>query len=147
MKRLKLKKSITIATVALSMSLASGFAAATSAEALAKVPADAVNVPNPVEADEDAIKKVFKKSYKKKCKKCHGSKGNGKGPGAKGMEPPPPDWTAGTPATDGQLYWLIMNGSEGTEMKGWKAGLAKPGKEVSEEEAWIMVHIIRGFEK
>ncbi len=143
----RLKKSITIATVALSMSLAAGFAAATSEETLAKVPAEAVGLTNPVEADDDAIKKVFKKGYKKKCKKCHGSKGNGKGPGAKGMEPPPPDWTAGSSATDGQLYWLIMNGSKDTEMKGWKAGVAKKGKEVSEEEAWTMVHIIRGFQK
>jgi mono/diheme cytochrome c family protein len=109
-----------------------------------KVPADAKGVENPVENDDDVLK-AAKKVYKKKCKKCHGSKGNGKGPGAKDMDPMPPDWTAGIDATDGELFWITMNGSADTEMKGWKAGSAKAGKEVSDEQAWGLVHYMRSL--
>ena len=125
----RLKKSITLVAVALSMSLATGIVAA----------ADC--------GDEDAIKTVQKKVYKKKCKKCHGGKGNGKGPGAKGMDPAPPDWTAGTESDDAKLLQIIMEGSKDTEMKGWKAGVAKPGNEVSDDEANSLVCIIRSFQK
>ncbi len=125
----RLKKSITILAVALSMSLASGMAVAVDCD------------------DEDVIKTVEKKVYKKKCKKCHGKKGNGKGPGAKGMDPAPPNWVAGTDTSDADLYKVTMEGTEGTEMKGWAAGTAKPGKEVSEDEAHALVCIIRAFKK
>ena len=125
----RLKKSITILAVAISMSLASGMVAAVDCD------------------DEDVIKTVEKKVYKKKCKKCHGKKGNGKGPGAKGMDPAPGDWTAGSDKSDGELYKVIMEGSPDTEMKGWAAGTAKPGKEVSEDDANTLICIIRAFKK
>jgi len=125
----RLKKSITIVAVALSMSLATGIVAAADCD------------------DEDAIKTVAKKIYKKKCKKCHGKKGNGKGPGAKGMDPAPPSWTGGTDKSDADLYKTIMEGSKDTEMKGWAAGTAKKGKEISEDDAHTLVCIIRNFKK
>ncbi len=128
----RLKKSINIAAaiaVALTMGLTTGLAVAADCD------------------DEDAVKTVQKKVYKKSCKKCHGSKGNGKGPGAKGMDPAPPDWTAGTEKSDDDLYQIIMEGSKDTEMKGWKAGVAKAGKEVSEDEAHTLVCIVHGFKK
>jgi len=128
----RVKKSINIAAavaVALSMGLTTGIAVAADCD------------------DEDALKTVMKKEYKKKCKKCHGSKGNGKGPGAKGMDPAPPDWTGGTDTSDDDLYKIIMEGSPNTEMNGWAAGTAKPGKEVSEDDAHSLVCIIRNFQK
>jgi len=128
----RLKKSINLAAavaVALSMGLTTGIAVAADCD------------------DEDAIKTVMKKEYKKKCKKCHGSKGNGKGPGAKGMDPAPPDWTAGTDSDDAKLVQVIMEGTKDTEMKGWAEGTAKKGKHVSEDAAGSLVCIIRGFKK
>jgi len=128
----RVKKSINIAAavaVALSMGLTTGIAVAADCD------------------DEDAVKTVMKKEYKKKCKKCHGSKGNGKGPGAKGMDPAPPDWTGGTESDDAKLFDVIMNGTPDTEMKGWKEGVAKAGKEVSEDDAHTLVCIIRSFQK
>ncbi len=112
----------------------------------AKAPAEAKSQANPVEVS-DEVMAAAKKVYKKKCKKCHGSKGNGKGPGAKDMDPMPPDWTSGIDLTDGELHWFTMNGCEGTEMKGWKAGSAKPGKEITDEQAWALVHYIRSLVK
>ncbi len=109
-----------------------------------QVPADAKAATNPVEVDDDVMA-AAKKVYKKSCKKCHGTKGNGKGPGAKDMDPMPPNWTGGIDMTDGELFWLTMNGSKDTEMKGWKAGSAKPGKEITDEQGWGLVHYIRSL--
>ena len=110
------------------------------------VPADAKSATNPVEVD-DEVMAAAKKIYRKSCKKCHGTKGNGKGPGAKDMDPMPSDWTGGIEGTDGELHWIIMNGSKDTEMKGWKAGVAKPGKEITDEQSWGLVHYIRSLVK
>jgi len=63
------------------------------------------------------------------------------------MDPLPPDWTKGIDLSDGELHWAIMNGCKDTEMKGWKAGSAKPGKEVTDEQAWGLVHYIRSLVK
>ncbi len=111
-----------------------------------KAPPEAKAQENPVEATDEVLAQA-KKVYRKSCKKCHGSKGNGKGPGAKDMDPLPPDWTQGIDFTDGELHWFTMNGCEGTEMKGWKAGAAKPGKEITDEQAWGLVHYMRTFVK
>lgn len=134
-----LKRNITVAAA-----LAATCLFSPAAFAAPEVPADAKAVENPVEADDDVLK-AAKKIYKKKCKKCHGSKGNGKGPGAKDMDPMPPDWTAGIERTDGELHWLTMNGSKDTEMKAWAAGKAKKGKELSDEQVWGVVHYIRSL--
>ncbi len=142
---MKLKKSTSI--VALALLSVCLFATNVSATDLGQVPAAAKSMVNPVDADDEAIMKKAKKKYKRSCKKCHGSKGNGKGPGAKDMNPMPPNWTKGIKATDGELFWITMNGSKDSEMKGWKAGTAKKGKEFSEEEAWAVVHYIRSFVK
>ena len=120
----QLKKCITIAAVALSLSLTTGIVAA---------------------SDCEDIGKDVKKIYKKSCKKCHGKKGNGKGPGAKGMDPAPPNWVGGTDKSDAELVKIIMEGTKDTEMKGWAEGTAKKGKEVSPEQAESLVCIIRNF--
>jgi len=117
--------------VAVSLSLTAGIAAA-------------------VECDEDVVASV-KKIYKKNCKKCHGKKGNGKGPGAKDMVPAPPNWTADTDMSDDDRIKAIMEGTtkdgKPTEMKGWAAGVAKKGKEVSDEQAAALVCKIHTFKK
>jgi mono/diheme cytochrome c family protein len=48
------------------------------------------------------------------CASCHGPEGDGRGPDAASLVPPPRDFTcAATMAalTDGQLFWIIENGS------------------------------------
>ena len=76
------------------------------------------------------------------CKTCHGVKGNGKGE---------PDFES-TPAarnftcvktmetlTDGQLFWIIRNGSPNTSMFGFP--------DLSDKQVWQLVHYIRQFAK
>jgi len=75
------------------------------------------------------------------CKLCHGSRGNGNGSLARRMEPPPRNFTCGSvmqDLPDGQLFWVIQNGSRGTAMPAHKFSLGK-------EQIWQLILYIRRF--
>ncbi|SVE12244.1 uncharacterized protein METZ01_LOCUS465098, partial [marine metagenome] len=58
------------------------------------------------------------------CKVCHGSVGNGMGMMAPGLNPPPRNFTCATTMdeiSDGQMFWIIKNGSSGTGMLAYKS--------------------------
>jgi mono/diheme cytochrome c family protein len=86
-------------------------------------PADYLAKKNPyllaeVSQDKKFIKKIGR-MFKRKCQKCHGKKGDGKGSRAADFTIKPiafaqPGYLQGR--LDGQLYWIIENGSPGTEM-------------------------------
>ena len=108
-------------------------------------PQDYLDMENPI--DEDDVDEDFLKNpgklYKRKCKKCHGTEGDGEGSAADDMEIKPTDFTAPgylEGKSDGQLFWIIEVGSEGTEMEGFgpdsDAGL-------SEEKLWELVSYMR----
>ena len=78
------------------------------------------------------------KSYN--CSVCHGVKGDGKGPLASQYNPPPRNFSCkdtvnGIP--DGQLFWIIRNGSPGTAMP--------PSKDLTDEQVWQLVHYLRNI--
>jgi mono/diheme cytochrome c family protein len=104
-----------------------------------------VNPINDEEVDEKFLKKAGK-LYKRKCRKCHGEKGDGKGPNAENFVIMPAAFsTPGYLATrkDGQLFWIMMNGSDGTEM-----APVGPDSDVglSEEKLWqLIVYLRRTF--
>jgi hypothetical protein len=68
-------------------------------------------------------------SYKHHCAVCHDEKGDGKGPQAAGLRPPPRDFTkgvykfrstpGGTLPTDEDVWKTISNGLHGTAMVPW----------------------------
>ncbi len=106
-------------------------------------PAEYLAMENPFEADDEDVLKAAKRIYKRKCKKCHGTAGDGKGSAADEIEIKPTAFhVAGyfEKTKDGQLYWIIEKGSEGTEMEGYG-----PGTDVnlSEEDMWKLVTFIR----
>ena len=73
------------------------------------------------------------------CKNCHGTSGDGKGMMAVGLTPPPRNFTCaqtinGVP--DGQLFWIIKNGSPGTGMPSFKNHL-------NDTQAWQLIHYVR----
>lgn len=75
------------------------------------------------------------------CKLCHGSRGNGNGNLARNMEPPPRNFTCGKvmkDLSDGQLFWIIQNGSSGTAMPAHKFSLSK-------EQIWQLILYVRSF--
>ncbi len=72
------------------------------------------------------------------CVTCHGKDG-------KGVEIPghsPRDFTDAKwqmARTDGELMWVLRNGSPGTGMP------VRVGKVLSEDEGWTVIHFIRTF--
>jgi hypothetical protein len=69
------------------------------------------------------------RSYVQYCRACHGDKGDGKGPAAMGLRPPPRDFTQGTfkfgavqggeLPNDEDLERIIRSGLHGTAMLAW----------------------------
>ena len=108
-------------------------------------PQEYLDMENPVDeddVDEDFLKKVGK-LYKRKCTKCHGADGDGKGSAAGEIVIKPTAFNAPgymEERKDGQLFWIMLYGSEGTEMKDFgpdsDAGL-------SEEKLWELVSFLR----
>ena len=100
------------------------------------------NLRNPLPPTAENInlgKGLFlKKAKPMPCKMCHGANGDGQGPLAKKFKPHPRDFTCaktihGVP--DGQLFWIIRNGSPGTAMKGFKT--------LSDDQIWQIILYIR----
>jgi len=76
------------------------------------------------------------------CMNCHGTKGDGEGPMGAALNPRPRNFTCGETMkdiSDGQLFWIIKNGSPGT---GMMAFLGMPDNQV-----WQMIQYIRTLAK
>ena len=109
-----------------------------------QAPAKIYKQSNPLEATSENLS-AGEQLYNKKakplaCAKCHGAKGEGKGEMAAGMNPPPRDFACKAmmqDIPDGQLFWVIKNGSKGTGMMGFKS--------LSDNQIWQLVSYIRQF--
>jgi mono/diheme cytochrome c family protein len=72
------------------------------------------------------------------CVTCHGKDGKGiKIPGHSPRDFTDKKWQEAR--TDGELMWVLRNGSPGTSMP------VRVGKVISEEEGWSAIHFIRTF--
>lgn len=101
---------------------------------------------NPLKSTADIIsagEKLYASGAKPlACVQCHGATGKGDGKMAMGMEPKPRDFSCQAmmkDIPDGQLYWVIKNGSKGTGMMGFNA--------LKDEEIWQVVSYIRKLSK
>lgn len=72
---------------------------------------------NPLPATAEHLergRRLYEHDAKPNCRQCHGAKGEGNGPAAVALEPPPRNFTCtvtmGT-IPDGQLFWVIEQGS------------------------------------
>ena len=99
---------------------------------------------NPLEATPENIlagKELYTKGAKPlACVQCHGILGSGKGKMARGMTPKPRDFSCQAMMKnipDGQLFWVIKNGSKGTGMMGFKI--------LTDNQIWQTVSYIRQF--
>ncbi len=110
----------------------------------AKAPGKFQSMTNPLPASKSHIKAgetLFQQSAKPlACAQCHGAQGDGNGVLGAALVPPPRNFTCGSmmsEISDGQLYWIIKNGSIGTGM------MAFPG--LPDEEVWQLIHYIRSI--
>ncbi|MFQ5444094.1 MAG: c-type cytochrome [Nitrospinales bacterium] len=74
------------------------------------------------------------------CKVCHGENGNGIGMMAQGLAAMPRNFTCAETmkkVTDGQMYWVIKNGSP--------TGGMPPYKFLEENQIWQLIHYLRRF--
>ena len=98
---------------------------------------------NPLEAERAnrrAGKELYEDLSDPSCVVCHGEKGDGRGQLSGQFDPPPRNFAcastiAGVP--DGQLHWIIKNGSPGTAMP--------PFDYLSDEEIWQLVIYLRSM--
>lgn len=112
-----------------------------------RVPADqmaeAKGMKNKFEADADSIAKG-KALYDGKgtCFNCHGKTGDGQGEAGKILNPSPRDFTNckfHKKRKDGELFWVIKNGSPGTGM------VSLIPAAITEDEAWHIINYERSF--
>jgi len=90
----------------------------------------------------EAGKRLYYKDAKPTaCSLCHGIRGNGNGRLARGLNPPPRNFTCAVlmdAISDGQLFWIIKNGSRGTAMPNHRETL-------SDKQIWQLIRFIRQF--
>jgi len=109
----------------------------------AKAPDDFLSKTNPLSSSAavKAGKELFLKTAQPvACVMCHGEQGDGKGLMGAALVPPPRNFTCGAmmkDIPDGQLFWVIKNGSPGTGMMAF-GGLP-------DEQVWQLIHYIRSL--
>lgn len=106
-----------------------------------RVPADQIAAAkawkNPVKATPDNIakgKELF--TGKATCFTCHGNDGRGDGPAGAALDPTPRNFhnpKFASAKTEGEMRWVIMNGSPGTGMISYVPGI------ISEEEMNLII--------
>lgn len=89
------------------------------------VPQEWMELPSPYPATEVSLKRG-KLTYERFCIGCHGPVGDGRGPAAKFMNPPPFNFTylrRWDGPVGGMIYHQVMNGITGTTMPPFKTEL------------------------
>lgn len=105
-----------------------------------QAPESLYNATNPLENSSENIEKgrlLFQLDAQPSCTMCHGS-GDGLGMMSSGLNLPPRNFTCKETMDkipDGQLFWIIKNGSPGTGMPAFD-GLA-------DRQIWQLIHFIR----
>jgi cytochrome c553 len=110
-----------------------------------KAPDEFYNRVNPLANTADNIEKgrlLFQGDVQPSCVMCHGSKGDGTGGFGAEMTPKPRNFTCTEtmkPIPDGQLFWIIQNGSPNTGMP--------PFQSLQDEQIWQLILYLRSLER
>ncbi|SVD10311.1 uncharacterized protein METZ01_LOCUS363165 [marine metagenome] len=110
-----------------------------------KAPSSYIRKQNPLPATAKNVgrgKVLYQKEAKPTaCKMCHGIRGNGNGRLARGLKPAPRNFTCEETMrslSDGQLFWVIKNGSTGTAMPAHKFSLG-------DKDIWRIIYYLKSF--
>ena len=105
--------------------------------------ADAKAMKNPIpNTPENVAKGKALFEGKGTCFNCHGKEGKGDGPAGQILNPSPRNFTNckfHKKRKDGELFWVIKNGSAGTGM------VPLIPAAINEEEAWTIINYERSF--
>ena len=103
----------------------------------------AKSLTNPVEYSGEVIAEG-RAHFADHCATCHGNDGSGDTPMGRGMWPKAPDMRLAQTQnlSDGELFWIIENGTRFTGMPAWSTG-TKDGETAS----WHLVHFVRRLPK
>lgn len=109
----------------------------------AKAPEKYYNQANPLENNVDNIEKgrlLYQLDVQPTCTMCHGLKGDGFGMMGAGMNPPPRNFSCSETMDslpDGQLFWIIKNGSAGTGMPAFQ--------DLNNKQIWQLILYIKSL--
>jgi mono/diheme cytochrome c family protein len=110
----------------------------------AKAPEEFLQKANPLPSTAEVVnagKALFQQSAQPvACAMCHGNKGDGQGFMGAALVPPPRNFTCGKmmkDIPDGQLFWIIRNGSPGTGMMSFAV--------LPDDQVWQLIHYIRSL--
>ena len=102
------------------------------------VPPNFKTMKNPKKSDANSIN-VGKTEWNKSCKACHGAKGLGDGPKAKGLKTPAGDFSVDIKGeTDGELYYKTKTGRD---------EMPKYDKKIADDDIWHLVNFMRSLQK
>jgi len=93
-------------------------------------------IENTVAATKNSVV-AGKKIYSQKCAVCHGAKGDGKGVKAKGLNPPPLDYT------DNKMMSFYTDGDLFREIDKGRGQMPSFAKMLTEKDRWNLVNYIR----
>jgi len=108
-----------------------------------KAPEEFYSRTNPLENTPDNIEQgrlLFQLNTQPTCVLCHGSQGDGTGGFGTNLSPPPRNFTCTETMkdiSDGQLFWVIRNGSPDTGMP--------PFQDLQDEQIWKLILFIRSL--
>ena len=107
-------------------------------------PAKFAELKNPLEATEKRIKKgevlFIDTAQPMQCLHCHGARGDGTGELGLQADPPARNFTCTETmksVSDGQMFWAIKNGIEGTAMPAYP--------DLADWQIWVLIHYVRQF--
>lgn len=113
--------------------------------------AEARAMVNPVPATADSVSWGVELYQEIGCNGCHGDSGSLDGPAFAGMYPSPRNLTNGawqSARTDGELYYVIVNGVEGTLMPPLREMLKTPeAPVVTDDDIWHVINFIRSLDR
>ncbi|MEK9628271.1 MAG: c-type cytochrome [Nitrospinota bacterium] len=109
-------------------------------------PAKYLKLKNPLEATANRLKKgevlYLDKAQPMQCLHCHGARGDGTGELGLQANPPARNFTCADTmkdVSDGQMFWAIKNGIEGTAMPAYS--------DLADWQIWVLIHYVRQFGK
>jgi mono/diheme cytochrome c family protein len=106
------------------------------------VPQEYVGITNPLDDTEAALERG-QELFQKYCATCHGDNGEGDGPAAASLDPPPQNLQKSQSLLrDDYLYWRI---SEGGSMEPFKSSMPPWKSVLEEDEIWEIIEYIRSF--